>query len=189
MPTTTIDLCNAALLKLGAEPIASLEEASVQADCARRLYPLVRDGLLVAHPWSFTLANTKLDADPEPPLAEFSHAFSLPDDHLRTVSAGTGGSGRGLTYRMQGAKLLANASSVVLAYQRRVDEALFPPFFIQALVARLAAELCIPLTEGTTRAAELVELAELELRRARLADSQQSTPRRIEDFTLIEARY
>ena len=47
----------------------------------------------------------------------------------------------------------------------------------------------MPLTEGTSRAAELVDLAELDLRRARLADSQQSTPRAIEDFTLIEARY
>jgi hypothetical protein len=77
----------------------------------------------------------------------------------------------------------------VLAYQRRVGEAMFPAFFIQVLVARLAAELCIPLTEGTSRAAELVDLAELDLRRARLADSQQATPRAIEDFTLIEARY
>jgi hypothetical protein len=34
-----------------------------------------------------------------------------------------------------------------------------------------------------------MQLAELELRRARLADSQQATPPRIEDFTLIEARY
>ena len=81
MPTT-VELCNAALLKLGAEPIASLDDASVEADCAKRLYPFVRDGLLVAHPWSFTLATARLEADPEPPLAEFSHSFSLPGDHL-----------------------------------------------------------------------------------------------------------
>ena len=35
---------------------------------------------------------------------------------------------------------------------------------------------------------DLYRLAEAELRRARLIDSQQTTPRAIEDFTLIEAR-
>src|SRR3954453_13630774 len=111
---------------------------------------------------------------------------------------------------MQGTRMLPAANSVTVAYQRRAEEASFPVFFVQALVARLAAEFCVPLTEGTARAAELMQLAELglrrgagrparaaelmqlaelELRRARLADSQQATPPRIEDFTLIEARY
>ncbi len=90
----------------------------------------------------------------------------------------------------RGARLLADADrDVVIAYQRRADEAEFPALFVQPLVTRLAAELCVPVTEGTARAAELIQLAELELRRARLLDSQQATPRRIEDFTLVEARY
>src|SRR5215204_2159710 len=111
MPTT-VELCNAALLKLGAEPIATLDDASVEADFARRLCPFVRDGLMVAHPWSFTLATARLEADAEPPLAEFSHSFTLPGDHLRTLSAGVGQSARGLTYRIQGSKLLAGAQSI-----------------------------------------------------------------------------
>src|SRR3954453_17138704 len=56
------------------------------------------------------------------------------------------------------------------------EQTIFPVFFVQALVARLAAEFCVPLTEGTARAAELMQLAEVDLRRARLADSQQATP-------------
>jgi hypothetical protein len=189
MPLTAVELCSAALMKLGAQPIASLDEPSAEAACARTLYPIVRDGLLVVHPWSFTLAAAQLTPDAEPPLADFGFSFPLPADHLRTLSAGVGQNSRGLTYAMQGTRLLADAGSVTIAYQRRADEASFPVFFVQALVARLAAEFCVPLTEGTARAAELMQLAELELRRARLADSQQATPPRIEDFTLIEARY
>lgn len=189
MPLTAVELCSAALMKLGAQPIASLDDPSAEAAVARTLYPIVRDGLLVVHPWSFTLAAAQLTPDAAPPLADFGFSFPLPDDHLRTLSAGTGQNTRGLTYAMQGTRLLADANSVTVAYQRRADEASFPVFFVQALVARLAAEFCVPLTEGTARAAELMQLAELELRRARLADSQQATPPRIEDFTLIEARY
>jgi hypothetical protein len=55
-------------------------------------------------------------------------------------------------------------------------------------VARLAAEFCLPLTENSTRTERLARIAEDELRLARLVDSQQHTPGRVEDFTLIEAR-
>ena len=191
MPLTATEICAAALVKIGARPIASLEEAGLEAACARRLYPIARDALLVAHPWSFTLAHARLDPDAGAgPVADFGRAYALPADHLRTLSAGVGRSARGLTYRIQGARLLTDAGGdVVVAYQQRVDEALFPALFVQPLVTRLAAELCVPVTEGTARAAELAQLAELELRRARLLDSQQATPRRIEDFTLVEARY
>lgn len=189
MPLTAVEICAAALVKIGARPIASLEEAGLEAACARHLYPITRDALLVAHPWSFTLAHARLEPGAEP-MADFGSTYALPADHLRTVSAGVGRNARGLTYRIQGGRLLADAGGeVVIAYQRRAAEAEFPALFLQPLVTRLAAELCVPVTEGTARAAELAQLAELELRRARLLDSQQATPRRIEDFTLVEARF
>ena len=55
-------------------------------------------------------------------------------------------------------------------------------------MSRLAAEFCIPLTESTSRAELLQRLAGSDFRDARLADSQQATPRAIEDFPLISVR-
>lgn len=188
MPSSLVDLCATALLKIGARPIASLDEATSEAECARRLYPVVRDALLTVHPWSFTLAQAELTAEAAPPLADFAHAFALPPDHLRTISVGTGGRGRGLVYRVQGMLILTDAESITLTYQRRAPEEEFPAFFVQLLVTRLAAEFCVPLTEGTSRALELHRLAEAELRLARLVDSQQATPQRVDDFSLIAAR-
>ena len=66
--------------------------------------------------------------------------------------------------------------------------AAFPPFFAAALVARLSAEFCIPLTENTSRAQLLAGHAEAELRAARRADSQQATTRALSHFPLIAAR-
>jgi hypothetical protein len=62
-------------------------------------------------------------------------------------------------------------------------------FFVSALVARLAAEFCLPLTENSSRAERLSRLAEDELRLARLVDSQQHTPGRVEDFSLVKVRF
>ena len=58
----------------------------------------------------------------------------------------------------------------------------------QALIARLAAEFTIPITESTSRAKTMFSLAENEYERARQIDAQQDTPGKIEDFTLIKAR-
>jgi hypothetical protein len=188
MPLTDVELCAAALLKIGARPILDLDEETLEAVCARRLYPITRDALLAAHPWSFTLAQAELTPDASPPIADFAHAFALPEDHLRTISVGSRGRSRGLAYRVQGGRILCDAEAITLAYQRRGAEEEMPAFFVPLLVARLAAELCVPLTENGGRAIELFRLAEAELRLARLIDSQQATPQRFDDFTLIGAR-
>lgn len=188
MPLTAVELCATALVKIGARPISDLEEETTEAACARRFYPITRDALLAVHPWSFTLAQAELLPGAEPPLADFARSFPLPPDHLRTISVGTSGRSRGLAYRVQGARILCDADAITLAYQRRVTESELPAFFVPLLVTRLAAELCIPLTESTGRAAELFRLAEAELKLARLIDSQQATPQRVDDFTLIGAR-
>jgi hypothetical protein len=59
---------------------------------------------------------------------------------------------------------------------------------VAALVARLAAEFCLPLTENTTRADLLARLAEAELRVARRADSQQASATALGSFPLISVR-
>jgi hypothetical protein len=107
MSMTAVELCAAALVKIGARPFADFGEDTAEAACARRLYPIARDLLLGVHPWSFTLAQASLSPDPQPPLADFAHAFTLPADHLRTISVGTAGRSRGTAYRVQGGRTSA----------------------------------------------------------------------------------
>jgi hypothetical protein len=188
MPMSAVELCAAALVKIGARPFAAFEEDTAEAACARRLYPIARDLLLGMHPWSFTLTQARLTPEPTVPVADHGFAFALPADHLRTVSVGSANRSRGTAYRIEGRHVLCDAPEIVLHYQRRVPEEELPAFFIPLLVTRLAAEFCIPLTEGSSRAMDLYRLAESELRSARLIDSQQTPPRAFDDFTLIAAR-
>lgn len=183
-----VELCSKALLKIGVPAISSFDEPRAEAEVAGALYPAIRDALLAAYPWSFTIAQADLVRDPDTRPTDFAYAYFLPDDLLRSISAGTGGRGRGLVFRIRGDRLVTDAPSVTLTYQRRVPESEFPPFFANALISRLAAEFALPLTESTSRAEALRRLADAELRLARLVDSQQATPLRVEDFTLIRAR-
>ena len=188
MALTALALCSRALLTLGASPIASFEEGTAEAEVAANLYPSARDALLSAHSWSFATAQARLPRLEAPPLADFAHAFQLPADFLRALSAGTGPRGRGVAYRIAERRLHASSEAVLLTYLFRPAEAEFPPFFDAALIARLAAEFCIAITESTARAELLHRLADAAFRRARLIDAQQETAAAIEDFPLLEAR-
>lgn len=188
MATTSLALCSRALLKIGAQPVASLDDGTAEAEVAANLFAPIRDALLSIHPWSFATAQQTLPRLATPPVADFAHAFQLPAGFLRALSAGGPGAGQGVAYRIVEGRLHSNAPAVTLTYIFRPDESGFPPFFASALVARLAAEFCIPLTEATSRAQLLYQQAESELRTARHADSAQATPRALTDFPLIAVR-
>ncbi|WP_207460166.1 hypothetical protein [Azospirillum sp. SYSU D00513] len=188
MALTAIGLCSRALLKIGATAITAFDEGSAEAELASALYGPARDALLSANPWSFATLQATLPRLAAGPLADYAHAYQLPLDFLRALGAGGAGRGRGLEYRIAGRTLQADGETVVLTYIGRPAEEDFPPFFDQALIARLAAEFCIPLTENSSRAEALQRLAEQEFRRARMIDGQQDSQPGFTDFTLIEAR-
>ena len=188
MAFSDLDLCSQALVRLGASPIGSFSDGSAEATVAGRLYGLVRDALISAYPWTFSVREMALATTEAPQSGDYAFRLTLPDDCLRVISAGPGGSGRGLDYRVRGHSVFANTRSITVTFQQRIAESEFPPFFAAALVARLAAEFCLPVTESAARAEVLRKSADLELKQARLIDSQQSTPNRVEDFTLIQAR-
>lgn len=187
MPVTDIEICSMSMLKLGAAPIESFDDETVEAELARTLYePIVR-ALLVSHPWGFSLASGDLIEATEPPANGFRYAYMLPSGTLRTIAAASG-KHKNSVYRIVGERLMSDDQELSLTYQQRAETALFPPHFVQALSAKLAAEFCLPLTESSSRAEVLQRVANAEMRLARLVDSQQATARAVEDYALIGVR-
>lgn len=187
MALSSVALCSRALLKTGCRSITSFDEGSAEAEVAGNLYEPIRDALLSAYPWSFATAQATLARLDAEPIADYAYAFQLPADFLRALSAGAG-RGRGLDYRIQERRLHSHSSEAVLTYIFRPRESEFPPFFDQVLIARLAAEFCIPLTDSTSRAEALMKAAERELSGARTIDAQQAVNAAIDDYPLIGAR-
>lgn len=188
MALSALAMCSRALLKIGATTIASFDEGTAEAEVAANLYPSTRDALVSAYPWSFATGQRTLARLSAVPVADYRCAFQLPSDFLRALSAGSGPRGAGVAYRIAEDRLHADEESVTLTYIFRPVDEVLPPFFQAALIARLAAEFVIPLTENTARAQLLFELAEREFRGARLTDSQQDQPPAITDFPLVTAR-
>ncbi len=188
MPLSPVALCSRALLKIGAQPIQSFYDDRAEAEIALAFYEPTRDAMLSAYPWRFARGQMALPQLNAAPLADFSHAFQLPSDCLRILSVGVGGSGRGVVYRRVGDTLHTDSADILLSYIFRPDDETAPAYFEAALIARLAAEFCLPLTEDTSRANFLYRLAESELERARRIDAASDTPNGFDDFNLITVR-
>lgn len=188
MALNDIGLCSRALIRIGANPINSFEDGTAESEISGALFGPVRDSLLSAYPWSFALGQLELTKLSESPIADYNYAFGLPTDLLRVISAGGAGQGRGVRYRISRGQLHSNNDQITLTYTFLPEEEEFPAFFDMALIARLAAEFCIPITESTSRAETLYRLATQEFSRARQIDAQQDTPNKIENFTLVDVR-
>ena len=83
-----IDLCNIALSHLGdVATVASIDppEGSAQAEHCARFYPLARDTLLEAHPWSFAMRRFVL-AELANPWPQWAHAYARPADCLKVLA-------------------------------------------------------------------------------------------------------
>lgn len=188
MAQTDIGLCSRALIRIGAHPITSFQDGTAAAEIAGALYNASRDALISSYAWSFASAQQALTRLEGEPLADYRYAYALPNDFLRAVSAGNGARGRGISYRIARGQLHTDSEAVTLSYVFRPDESEFPPYFDTALIAQLAAEFCIPLTENTSRSEAMFRMAEKDFARARQIDAQQDTPNRIERFPLTDIR-
>ncbi|MBQ3696264.1 MAG: hypothetical protein II938_04810 [Alphaproteobacteria bacterium] len=185
---TKIDLCSRALVKLGASTIASFDEDTAEAKVCMQLYEPTLESLLASYPWRFALEKVELARLVTAPKADYKYAYQLPNDCVRILSAGNGIKSQGLKYKIVGNTLHTNSEQVMISYIRRPNESEFPPFFCNALIARLSAELCLPLTESTTRTDYMYNRADEEFKMAKLTDSQQDIPACFQDFSLIEVR-
>ncbi len=188
MALNDVALASRALIRIGAAPITSFDDGTAESEISGALYAPVRDALLSAYGWSFATGQVELTRLATDPIADYSYAYQLPVDFLRALSAGASARGRGIQYRIARGALHTNAENVILTYIFRPEEEEFPPYFDAALIARLSAELTIPITESTSRAETSFKLAEMEYERARQIDAQQDSPNRIESFPLVEIR-
>ena len=191
-----ISICNAALMKLGASPIVGFDDSSPESMVVAKLYPVIKQGLLSSHIWGFAtrttilapLNVTQVNGDKNNNMAPYRH--QLPVDFLRVINVFTRHLGENSTirYEIHERAIVSQYADIMLKYIADIDDKNLPPFFVQPLVARLAAEFCMPITDSTTRMQALYNIATKELQKARGIDAQQETPAILSSQILLEGR-
>lgn len=187
MAVTEVSICSNALLALGSQPIASLNDDSDRARLASNLFSSVRDSMQRAHPWNCCVKRVVLSPDTTPPPFDWSFAFSLPDDYLRALSAGKLGVED--TFKIEGGKLLSDENPLYLRYIARVENpALWDAMLVRAMELAMASEMAYAITQSASLRDSMEVKLERHMKRARAADGQEETPETMGDSPLIAAR-
>lgn len=182
MPSSTVEIANLALLKLGSEEaLLALTDNTTQGRVMNRLFVPVRDSELRLHNWKFAIARTSLVALAQAPAWGFQYQYQLPADFLRLVQVNDWyyRTGKQQTmWSVEGGKILTNIQAPLkLRYVRRVDNSgEFDPLFVQSMACRLAVEACEKITQSTTKKQELAAEYKLNLRAAVRCDAIENPP-------------
>ena len=156
-------------------------DGSPQAGHCSRWYPIALRRLLEEHAWSFATvkATPSQLADEKLEPTGFQYSFAVPSQCIRILGVEDSTYHEPMEYiamrRDNVPAILTNQPDPVITYVAYVDTpAIFPNYFIDALVVRLAAYLVGPLRRSdasSQTAVGLLKLYEQALSEAKTADS------------------
>jgi hypothetical protein len=185
MATSVVQIVNNALIKIGASTILTLTENSEAARAANLIYEQVRDASIRDHVWNFAIRRVELAQNSTAPAFEFSYQYNLPSDCLRVLRM----EDMGMYYKIEGGKLLTDEGTAKILYLSRVEDVnLFDALFVEALSARIAAELSVTLSESNTLYSNMMEMYQRKIADARSMDAQESGYQELIADTWLDSR-
>ncbi len=187
MSLSSTEICNSALIKVGADRIDDITDLNKRARLCNEQYDKKRKNLIAAHPWNFATKRVALSPDAATPLYEFDVQYTLPADCLRVV-------GTNLLvdqeWKVEGRKILCNDSSLSIKYIfDQTDTTKFTPHFDEALASDIARDIAYAITQSNSRADSLKKDYDLAIRDARSFDAQEGTVEQVEAFDWSNARF
>ena len=201
MPST-VDIANYALNNLGASNISSLSESSKVARIVNQRYEAVRDAVFRAHPWNCLIQRAQLAQSTTPPAFGYAYQYTLPTDPfcLRVLEFSNGSlsypqdnitnNSGGPVFVIEGRNLLTDEGTARIKYIARItDPQQYDASLVEALAARLSAEICYAITGSTSMVQIQTSLYEAKINEARFNDATEGATQRLEASDFIESRF
>jgi hypothetical protein len=154
---TKTAICNLALSKLGALPIVSTGENTVNAEHLRTHYDAVLAEVLRKAPWSFAIARA-LAPGLDAPAWGWSKAYQIPFGciHILEVNSYSTEDSVDPPFEIEGGKILCDADSCRVRYVKlEEDTSTYPGDFTELFATMLAARICPGITGDSGKAAQL----------------------------------
>lgn len=178
MAQSKTDIVNSGLIKIGAEPILSLNDDKKSARLAKNRYDPARRAVLRLHPWNCAVKRETLAPLTEEPDFGFTHQHQLPADCLRVLAVNWDDSPE---YRIEGRKLLIDSDTVELKYIFDLeDTAEMDSLLAEAIGAYLATDIVYALTQKSSMTDMAQKIFDKILRKARTVDSQENSYQEME---------
>lgn len=191
---TQLDICNSALIKLGAEVIDQTmltNSSNKRAKLLATQYEKVKKRLLRSHPWKFAVKRATISENGNTPTFGYTYEFDLPADFLKLHSAGDVDDAYVLTEDVivENGKLLAFDEDINILYIADVDEDVFDDSFAEALAYDLAMDICYALVQSAEYKSQLRDEHKEALRVARSMNAQQGRPQSLQANDWLNVRY
>jgi len=208
-----VDICNAAIVRLGGQQVTSLLENSVEAISLNSQYDIVRRNLLRSHPWNFATRRMALAQDLTRPPFGYGFSYNLPADYLRVLATNDqivcpyyrrlGGDfngyvtvnhsvdvGDGSSYKIEGKKLMSNDGTMKIIYTADItDTNLFDPSFVELMAIRLAMVTSFNITGSVQTRKDLADEFNYLLNNAQTNNGQEGVRNSIENSSWIASRW
>lgn len=182
-----VEICNSALLSLGANTISALTEISTEAAACNAKWDLSRRALLRIHPWNFAIKRQELARTVAGPEYRFKYKYALPADCIRVLTVYQTGE-----YKVEGRSILSDRESCKVKYVHdNTDPATWDALFSELMSAKMAVELAYTLPRARTMIDAMYSLYTEKLRDAKFVDSSEDIEDEIGPFdhSLIAVRY
>lgn len=162
MPETDISICSRALVTLGERPISTLtgDDGDPGLICGN-IYPSLRLGIMSRYPWRHLMVKKELTRLKDTPSSEWRYAYQIPGEAIGPIRAVFSGS-RLMTesrYEIFQDELLTDLEAVTADIPTDVQEQRWPPHFVDMMVACVAAEIALPITEQQSTADRWYQIA------------------------------
>ena len=183
-------ICNMALAWLGQNQITSLDDpADPLAEVCRNTYPFVRDAVLEERMWTFG-TNRATSTSEERDEWDQLYRHSIPLDWLSVYRVyGNPVTQDNINWVKEDKYVLADKPTIYMwGLKRIVDTGQFSNLFVQALAARMAADLAIALTQDRLMQADMWSLYQTKLREAAARDGAQGRNDQFKAGSLVTQR-
>lgn len=187
-----VSICNQALGWLGQPRISSLNEESTNAMLCRDNFETCRDSVLEERNWTFATARIHSEvADMDEWERRYMHPIPSNWLHVHRVYR------RVDTERKQWSQGWSREGQFVLAKEpvvyiqgtvRETDSGRWTPLFQQALAARIAATLAVPVTQNRLLQGDLWNMYDTFLSQAAVRDGQQGANETFDEGRLVGVR-
>jgi hypothetical protein len=193
-----VSICNLALGWLGEKTITSLNDQSRAAQLCAENYPALRDAVIEARYWRFATVRTVLQSQDTPgskteagfPQWGVGYVHAIPTNYLAVFRVYRDMFGEAMSnWTREGSYIISDDSTIFVSGVVSVsDTGKFSNLFEQALAARLAADLAIPLTQNRQLQADMWTLYNDKMSEATVRDGQQGRSEDVNATRLVNAR-
>lgn len=156
---------------LGGEPIADLDTDSREAEVMSNLIDLTFESLISEETWNFAIKDAVLsilNSTPNDPRYEYEGR--LPINFIKLINVYDTSGSEIEEYDVVEGKILLNVKDVRIKYTYLPSNYDFPDYFRKLLVYTLASDACEAITGSTSLQNTLIQKAERQFKKARIAD-------------------